>query len=166
MALCLHRCDWISSWKTLHLPSKVLIYLSSGLCTEGLWTYHTPPAQQILQPLILLWTEQRAARILLTFLLRCSPHGLICSWTKSLKSFTRSERKKETPRESERSPLYYRWLVWTASIEFLFLVLTLSNSRQKLFTGNGQPHFFFFSIFILSPAAVCSCCFRSERKTS
>ncbi len=114
-------------------------------------TYRTPPAQQILQPFILLWTEQRAAQIPL----RCLLHGLICTWNKPFKNETRRERKKETLEENERSPLNYRWLDWTASIEFLFLVLTLSISRQKVLAGNGQPHFFFFSIFILS-----ACCQR------
>ncbi len=148
------------------------MYFSLRLVLKALeLTYHTPPAQQILQPLILLWTEQRAAHILQTFLLRCSLHGLICTWNKPLKNETRRERKKETLEENERSLLNYRWLDWTASIEFLFLVLTLSISRQKILTGNGQPHFFFFSIFILSP-----CCqrdtllyvhvaFRWERKS-
>lgn len=82
------------------------------------------------------------------------------------KLHSKREKERDPERENERSPLHYRWLGWTASIEFLFLVLTLNISRQKLFTGNGQPHFFFLFYFHSLAwlwawhTAVCSCCFQ------
>ncbi len=115
-------------------------------------TYRTPPAQQILQPFILLWTEQRAAQIPL----RCLLHGLICTWNKPFKNETRRERKKERDPGREWEISSELPVTRLNSEHWVSLPSSYSQHQQtKGFSRKWTTTLFFFSIFILS-----ACCQR------
>ncbi len=126
-------------------------------------TYRTPPAQQILQSLLLLWTEQRAAQIPL----RCLLHGLICTWNKPFKNETRRERKKE--RDPGREWEISSELPVTRLNSEHWVSLPSSYSQHQQTKGFSRKWtttlfflFYFHSLGLLSAwhTAVCSCCFH------